>query len=81
MGTRRWSDLSPRARRALVAVGTVETALKVAALVDLARRPAAEVRGSKRRWATAIVLVSSAGVLPLGYFIVGRQPSAQLKTR
>ena len=73
MGTRRWSDLSPRARRALVAVATVDAALKVAALVDLARRPDVEVRGSRRLWATAIVLVNSAGLLPVGYFVRGRR--------
>ena len=54
-------------------MGTVEGLLKVAALVDLTRRPASEVRGSKRAWATAIVLVNSAGVLPVVYFRRGRR--------
>ena len=75
MAKRRWNDLSPRTRRSIVVVGTVEGLLKAAALVDLARRPAEGVRGSKRAWATAIVLVSSAGVLPVVYFRVGRRTS------
>lgn len=55
-------------------VGAVfETALKVTALVDLARRPADEVRGPKAAWATAIVLVNSVGGVPLAYFLVGRR--------
>jgi hypothetical protein len=53
--------------------GTVEGVLKIAALVDLARRPKAEVRGSKARWAVAIVLINSLGVVPLAYFVVGRR--------
>jgi Family of unknown function (DUF5652) len=71
--TKKWSELSPRARRAVVVVGAVEGALKVAALVDLARRPARKVRGSKRAWALSIVLVNSLGVLPIVYFVRGRR--------
>ena len=48
--------------------------LKVAALVDLARRPAMELHGSKRRWAVAIVLINAIGIVPLAYFVVGRKP-------
>ena len=69
---RRWSELSPRNQR-LVAIGAVEGVLKLAALIDLARRPAAEVRGPKRRWAFAIVLLNSLGLVPLAYFIAGRR--------
>jgi hypothetical protein len=49
-----------------------EAVLKVAALIDLARRPADEVRGSKARWATAVVLINSVGLVPLTYFALGR---------
>ena len=33
----------------------------------------AEVRGSKKRWAVAIVLVNSAGLVPATYLAVGRR--------
>lgn len=70
---RRWQDLSDRTRRAIVIAGGLEAALKAAALVDLARRPPEQVRGSKRRWATAIVLINSAGAVPIAYFVRGRR--------
>ena len=54
-------------------VGAVETGLKIAALIDLAQRPARQVRGSKARWATAIALVNSAGAVPIVYFLRGRR--------
>ena len=73
MARKRWSELSPRTRRFIVVTGTVEAVLKVAALVDLARRPAAQVRGPKRRWAAAITLINSAGVVPIVYFTRGRR--------
>ena len=68
VATKRWSDLSPRTRR-LVLI------LKTAALVDLARRPSEEVRGSKRLWAAAIVLINSVGAVPIAYFAYGRKLS------
>ena len=69
----RWSDLTTGARRFVVAGTTVDTTLKIAMLVDLRRRPAAQVRGPKWAWASTI-LVNSAGVIPLVYFAVGRTP-------
>lgn len=75
MARKRWSDLSPRSRRLVVAGAAVEGCLKVAALVDLARRPADEVRGAKWKWATAVVLVNSLGAVPVAYLVWGRQPS------
>jgi hypothetical protein len=71
--SKRWSDLSPRVRRLLIVGGTIEGILKIAALVDLARRPPSEVRGPRGRWAAAIVLVNSVGLLPIVYFVSGRQ--------
>jgi hypothetical protein len=53
--------------------GAFEGLLKIAALVDLARRPSAEVRGSRARWAAAIVLTNSLGVVPVTYFVHGRR--------
>lgn len=73
MAKRRWSDLSERSRRLIVAAGVFEGALKIAALVDLKRRPAEEIRGPKRAWATAVVLVNSMGAVPAAYFLLGRR--------
>jgi hypothetical protein len=70
---KRWSDLSPRARRLIVIGSVVDGVLKSAALVDLARRPSEQVRGSKFLWAGAIVLINSVGAVPVAYFAYGRQ--------
>jgi hypothetical protein len=74
MATRKqWSDLSQRTRRLLTITAVAEGILKVAALIDLKRRPASQVRGPKWLWATAVSVVSSAGVVPISYFIFGRR--------
>jgi hypothetical protein len=70
---RRWSELSPRARRVIVIAGTADAVLRAVALADLARRPADAVRGSKRSWAAAVGLVSSAGAVPIAYLVLGRR--------
>ena len=70
--TTRWNELSPRRRRFLVICAAMEGVLKVAALVDLARRPPERIRGPKWRWATAITLINSLGAVPLAYFRYGR---------
>jgi hypothetical protein len=73
---RQWSDLSQRTRRLLIGAGVAEGMLKVAALIDLKRRPATQVRGPKWLWATVMALVGSAGIVPISYFAFGRrQPS------
>jgi hypothetical protein len=70
---RRWSELSDR-DRGLVVVGTVfDTVLKLAALNDLRRRPAWQIRGRKWIWATVLPLANSVGLLPAGYFLFGRR--------
>jgi hypothetical protein len=74
MQARRWSELSDRERRWLLVASVVEGVLKIAALVDIKRRPADEIRGSKAVWATALVLVNSVGVVPIAYFLRGRRP-------
>ena len=76
---RRWNDLPEGKRRALMVMSAVEGLLKIAALIDLKRRPANQVRGPKWAWGTAISVVSSAGILPVAYFVFGRrrEPSLQ----
>lgn len=70
---KKWQDLSPRTRHLIIAGGAVDGALKIAALTDLARRPKAEVRGSKSAWALAITFVNSVGAVPIVYFVRGRR--------
>ena len=75
---RQWSDLSGRTRRLLAITAVAEGILKLAALIDLKRRPASQIRGPKWLWATAVAVISSAGVLPISYFAFGRrQPRSQ----
>jgi hypothetical protein len=72
---RKWNDLDPRIRRIVVVASAIEGVLKIAALVDLARRPSNEVRGSKARWAAAVSLINSLGAVPIAYFAWGRRRS------
>jgi hypothetical protein len=75
---RQWSDLSQRTRRFLIAAAAAEGILKAAALIDMKRRPASQIRGPKWLWATVVTVVSSAGVLPVSYFLLGRRrPGSQ----
>lgn len=67
---REWSDFSVRQRRAVYVLGVVETVLTVASLVDLARRPARDVRGPKAAWVLG-AFVQPVG--PVAYFLVGRR--------
>ncbi|HEU5266372.1 MAG TPA: hypothetical protein VFU35_06710 [Jatrophihabitans sp.] len=60
-------------RRLLVVAAVFEGLLKIAALIDLVRRPSTEVRGSKARWAAAITLINSVGAVPIVYFRYGRR--------
>jgi hypothetical protein len=69
----KWHNLSPRTRK-LVVVGTLfEGVLKLVALMDLKRRPAAKVKGSKARWTLAVLLVNSVGAVPIAYLLYGRR--------
>ena len=74
---RRWSDLSQRSRRLIIATAIGEAFLKTAVLIDIRRRPASQIRGSKPLWIVAAVLVNSAGVGPLSYFAFGRRRHAE----
>ena len=73
MARSRWSDLDLRLRCFILIGATVEGGLKIAALIDLARRPARDVRGSKPLWAAAITVINSAGAVPIGYWVYGRR--------
>lgn len=74
MAARRgWSDLSEGTRRLLITTGAADAALRAAALIDITRRPASQIRGRKWAWATVTAVVSSAGIVPIAYFVVGRR--------
>jgi hypothetical protein len=75
---KQWSDLSERNRRLIITAAVGEGILKVAALIDIKSRPASQIRGPKWIWAVVVAVVSSAGVVPISYFVVGRrQPRSQ----
>jgi Phospholipase_D-nuclease N-terminal len=69
-GRRRWRDLTPRQKTALTVSAAVQFGLAAAAWTDLARRPPAQVRGPKWRWA-ALIAINYAG--PIIYFRWGRR--------
>jgi hypothetical protein len=70
---KRWAELSPSRRRLVIVAAAVEGLMKAVALADLARRPAAEVRGPKPLWALALTLLNSVGAAPIAYWLYGRR--------
>jgi|RhiMethySRZTD1v2_1073278.scaffolds.fasta_scaffold387611_2 hypothetical protein len=66
---RGWSDLSGGQQAAVAGAAVVELTLTAMALVDLARRPAAQVRGPKPLWVLAC-FVQPVG--PIAYLALGR---------
>ncbi len=73
MAKKRWSELSPGARTAIVVGGLAELVVTTHALRDLVRRPEALVRGRKALWFASFVVQP---VGPLLYLGVGRRPVA-----
>ena len=67
---KRWSDLSTEQRIGVVALGTFQVSLQIAALVDIRRRPAKQIKGRKATW-VAISFINTFG--PLAYFKFGRR--------
>jgi len=67
---KKWSDRSKRSRSLIVGTGVVEVVLLVATLIDIKRRPAGQIKGSKQMW-TALAFVNIVG--PIAYFTVGRR--------
>jgi hypothetical protein len=68
----RWSDLTSTQQLLIIGMGAVELVLTATALVDLARRPADQVRGPKPLWVLGC-LVQPVG--PLAYLVLGKRPS------
>lgn len=65
--------MDPRTRQALLLAAGFEAGLRVAALIDLAQRPSADVHGGRARWGLALAAVNSFGVLPIASFLRGRR--------
>ncbi len=72
MTKRRWSDLDPRAKAAIVVGSLVELVLTSVALRDLKRRPSSQVRGPKFLW-RLLAFVQPVG--PVAYLLLGRRRS------
>lgn len=70
MANNKWSELNPTQQRAICVAGAIEVVMTAAALRDLGRRPASEVRGPKSAWALAL-FVQPVG--PIAYFGFGRR--------
>ena len=71
---KRWSELSPGSKRAIVIGGALEVVLTALALRDLVSRPSTEVRGPKFGWVAGF-FVQPFG--PILYFVLGRRRDAE----
>jgi hypothetical protein len=69
---KKWSDLTAREKAPFVLRGIIQFALLAAALADIYRRPAEEIKGSKWLWSAA-VFVNFMGIGPIAYFAFGRR--------
>ena len=70
---KRWSDMAVWQKAGTLLLGIIQVSLLGAALLDIRRRPAEQIRGSKALW-TVLAFVNYVG--PIGYFLVGRKPSS-----
>ena len=73
MQPKQWQDFTDRQKRGIVVLGVLQMTLLAAALIDIRRRPADMINGSKRLW-TAVVFIN--GIGPISYFVVGRKRPA-----
>jgi len=82
MGQRkRWSDFSSGQRKAMIAASAVEVVLTTMALVDLARRPSAQVRGSKALWVLGCFVQPIGPIAYLAFGTVRRSSVVPATTR
>ncbi|MGE5286852.1 MAG: PLD nuclease N-terminal domain-containing protein [Micromonosporaceae bacterium] len=65
--------LTPRQKKVIAVAATAQLSLLMAALFDIWRRPAEQIKGPKRLWAAAS-FINFAG--PISYFLFGRKPAA-----
>ena len=67
---RKWAELTERQRTLVLTAAAAELSLKVAALIDIKRRPADRIRGPKALWRAAMA-INLLG--PVCYFTIGRK--------
>jgi hypothetical protein len=70
---KRWSDLSPTAKTAVITMAAVDAGLRAWALRDLAGRDSGQVNGPKWMWGSALGLLGTSGVVPVVYLLAGRK--------
>ena len=73
MAKKRWKDLSPNAKAAVIAVAAIDAGLRAWALRDLAGRDASRINGPKWLWGSALGVLSISGVVPVAYLVAGRK--------
>lgn len=73
MAKKRWKDLSPNAKAAVIAVAAIDAGLRAWALRDLAGRDASRINGPKWLWGSALGVLSTSGVVPVAYLVAGRK--------
>jgi phospholipase D-like protein len=67
---KQWRDLSATQRVRIALLSSIQLVLLGAALIDIRRRPATQIKGGKRLW-TALAFVN--GIGPISYFAFGRK--------
>lgn len=72
---KKWKDFKPWQKASAILMGIIQVSLLIAALVDIRRRPAEQIRGRKSLWAM-VAFVNYVG--PISYFIFGRKQPAAL---
>ncbi|AZG46963.1 PLDc N-terminal domain-containing protein [Gordonia insulae] len=70
--TKRFSQLPARSRASIIVGAIVQFILQGAALRDIKRRPAAQIKGPKPLW-VGLSFVNYFG--PIAYFVFGRKGS------
>ena len=70
MRQKQWNDLTDTQKRGLLLLGVLQLMLLAAALIDIRRRNADAINGSKRLW-TMVVFINFIG--PIAYFLFGRK--------
>lgn len=66
-----WKELPPLQKAGALFMFSLQISLLAAALADIRKRPAEQIRGSKWLW-TGVAFVNFVG--PISYFVFGRKP-------
>lgn len=73
MRSRRWDELAPASKVAVMLLASVHLSLAVSTWADLATRPGGQLRDPERTWALVIAVPF---VGPVLYFVGNRRGSA-----